>query len=220
MDDTVGRLQSLFPQEQTDLIVGCLLGDGRLEARSKGKRGYSARLRIHQSDKQEEYVFWKYEVLKDLVNIPPRKLLAWHDPKRDKNHYSWYFHTRSTMELRFWHDYFYPKRKKVVPETIIEFLTPRVLAVWAMDDGTYTNPGFNFNTHSFECGEQYFLQDALLKKFGIKTRLHLDRARLKVALDKVNTYKLVDLIRSYVIPTMQYKIEVPVSTSSMELSER
>ena len=55
MDNTVGRLQSLFPPHQFDVMIGSLLGDARLECRSKGLRyPISARLRIHQSEKQKE----------------------------------------------------------------------------------------------------------------------------------------------------------------------
>ena len=72
MDDTVGRLQSLFPSHQFDVIIGSLLGDARLECRSVGLRNpITARLRVHHGEKQKEYVFWKYEVLKDLVLKEP-----------------------------------------------------------------------------------------------------------------------------------------------------
>ena len=57
----MGRLKSLIPYDQFQLILGSLLGDARLECRSKSIRAkHTARLRIHQSDKQKDYVFWKY----------------------------------------------------------------------------------------------------------------------------------------------------------------
>ena len=45
MANTVGR-QFYISQFQREVIIGCLLGDGRLECRSKEG---SARLRIHYS---------------------------------------------------------------------------------------------------------------------------------------------------------------------------
>src|SRR3989344_1726418 len=67
MDDIVGRLQSAFPSHQLDVIIGSLLGDARLECRSKGIRAsYTARLRVHHGEKQKDYVNWKYQTLKDL----------------------------------------------------------------------------------------------------------------------------------------------------------
>ena len=59
MDNIVGRLKSLFPEDQLQLILGSLLGDARLECRSKSIRAkHTARLRIHQSDRQKDYVFY------------------------------------------------------------------------------------------------------------------------------------------------------------------
>lgn len=56
MDDIVGRLQSSFPSRQLDVIIGSLLGDARLECRSKGIRALdvTARFRVHHGEKQED----------------------------------------------------------------------------------------------------------------------------------------------------------------------
>lgn len=213
MDNSVGRLQFCFPQEQINVIVGTLLGDGRLEERSRGVRSYTARLRIHHGEDQKDYVLWKYEILKNLVSRGPCKIV-WVNPKRNLRETSWYFHTRSTREFRFFHEIFYRDRRKVVPQKIEKLLTPQTLAVWAMDDGAYASPYFNFNTHSFEAEEQHLLQRTLLQKFGIETRLHRDRHQWKIAVQRESVSKLIKLIYPFVIPTMRYKIEVPVSTES------
>lgn len=89
MGNTVGR-QSFISQFQKEVIIGCLLGDGRLECQSKEG---SARLRIHHGWKQKTLIFWKYRVLKNLVSTPPRKIVCWKNPKDNKDYYSWYFHT-------------------------------------------------------------------------------------------------------------------------------
>jgi hypothetical protein len=79
----VGRLKSLIPSDQFQLIIGSLMGDARLECRSKSIRAkHTARLRIHQSDKQKDYVFWKYQILKNLVIRGPRFTKVWHDKKK------------------------------------------------------------------------------------------------------------------------------------------
>src|SRR3989344_3230513 len=93
MDNIVGRLQSSFPSHQLDVIIGSLLGDARLECRSKGIRAsYTARFRVHHGEKQKEYVWWKYEILKDLVSKEPRKISSI-NKKRNLKEVSWYFHT-------------------------------------------------------------------------------------------------------------------------------
>ena len=102
MDNIVGRLQSYFSPHQFDVIIGSLFGDARLECRSIGLRyPVTARLRMHHGEKQKDYVFWKYEILKDLVIRGPREI-SWANPKRDIHEVSWYFHTKSLKDLDAW----------------------------------------------------------------------------------------------------------------------
>ena len=211
MDNTVGRLQSYFPQKELEVIVGTLLGDGRLEERSKGIKSYTARLRVHHNEKQKEYVWWKYRMLKNYVLQRPREII-WVNSKRNLREVSWYFHTRSLSEFRLLHECFYGNGSKIVPEKINQLLTPRSMAVWAMDDGTFTGFGFNFNTHSFSIENQNRLRGVIRQKFEIETKLHKDRSQWKIAVNAENFPKLRNLIKPFLIPTMLYKIGVPVST--------
>ena len=78
MGNIVGR-QNNISKLQKQIIVGCLLGDGRLECRSKNG---SFRLRIHHGRKQKDYLFWKYRILKNIVSCGPKEII-WQDKKRD-----------------------------------------------------------------------------------------------------------------------------------------
>lgn len=57
-------------QRQKELIIGTLLGDGNM--RLPG-RNINANLIIAHSANQKAYVYWKYEILKNLVLTPPRR---------------------------------------------------------------------------------------------------------------------------------------------------
>ena len=207
MDNIVGRLQSIFPHDQLQLILGSLLGDARLECRSKSMRAkHTARLRIHQSDKQKDYVFWKYEKLKDLVIKGPRFTKVWHDLKRNKDHYSWYFHTQSNEALGELHKLFYQNNTKVVPKDLIEILDPLGFAVWYMDDGSNNGSNITLNTHCFSNEEQNIVQDLFYNKFRIKTSIVKDRSKFKIAIGCHELPKFMDIVQSYVIPSMSYKI--------------
>ena len=77
MGNIVGRLQSELSPLQVEVIIGSVLGDARLECRSAGVRyPTSARVRVHQSDVQKEYVFWKYKVLENLCLKEPRRVMV------------------------------------------------------------------------------------------------------------------------------------------------
>ncbi len=210
MDNTVGRLQSCFSQDQIDLIIGSLLGDARLECRSIGIRHpISARLRIHQSDKQKEYVFWKYSLLKDFVVSPPRKVMAWHDPQRNKDHYSWYFHTKTLEELGELHSWFYQDKIKVFPEGIFDVFTSRMLAIWFMDDGANTDQSFTLSTHCFSKEEQGRIVKLLKERFDISATIVKDRTKLKIGIGRKEYKKFIQIVEPFVIPSMNYKIAYP-----------
>ena len=222
MDNIVGRLQKVFSQQQIDLMIGSLLGDARLECRSNGIRyPISARLRIHQSDKQKEYVFWKYSILRDLVLKEPRRIKTWHDPKRDKDHYSWYFHTKTLRELGDLHHCFYKNKIKILPENVFSFVTPAALATWFMDDGSNTGNGFTISTHCFETRDQLRVIDFLKKQYNILATVVKDRNKFKISIGSHEYQKLVNVIEPFIIPSMKYKICNPrndlVCESKLEL---
>ena len=207
MDNIVGRLQSLFP-EQFDVIVGSLLGDARLECRSVGARSeITARLRIHHGEKQEEYVWWKYEQLKSFVKTPPKEV-TWVNPKRDLTEISWYFHTRSIREFGILYQYFYD-RAKILPLYIEDMLSPQVLAVWFMDDGARTDSGGTLSTHSFIKEDQKRILAFLKERHGIQVSIVKDRTKWKIALNHLAFAQLVSIIRPFIVPSMMYKIANP-----------
>ena len=207
MDNIVGRLQSFLSPHQFDVILGSLLGDARLECRSMGKRyPISARLRIHQSEKQKEYVFWKYEQLKNLVITGPRRIKAGHDKKRHTDWFSWYFHTKTLEELGVFHHWFYNDGIKTLPLDVFKFLTPRALAVWFMDDGSNTKESYTINTHCFSIQEQNRIIAFLNQAYGIDATLVKDRNKFKIRIGKSEYQKLDTIIQPFIIPSMIYKI--------------
>lgn len=207
LGNIVGRLQNLFPSAQFDLIIGSLLGDGCLECRSKGKKHpISARLRIQQSEKQKEYVFWKYQQLKNLVLTKPRRIKAWYDKKRNKKHYSWYFHTKTLPAFGIFYKAFYKKKIKIIPKEIEKFLTPRAIAIWFMDDGSNTNLSYTLSTHCFKKIEQKRIIKILKDKYSIQATIVKDRSKFKIAIGRHEYQKFNCLIKPFIIPTMNYKI--------------
>jgi len=216
MNNTVGRLRSLFPSHQLDVIIGSLLGDARLECRSIGVRSpITARFRVHHGFKQKRYVFWKYEVLKDLTLKEPRES-SWVNPKRDLHEISWYFHTKSTEDLGFLHSLFYKDGVKIFPEEVFELLNPNVLAVWFMDDGSHNGTGLTINTHGFSMEEQLKIVEYLNENHKIHSHLVKDRSKFKIAIGMHDMDKFIDVIKPYVIPTMNYKIVYPRNDLSVK----
>lgn len=205
----MGRLQSAFSAHQIDVLIGSLLGDARLECRSIGIRSpVTARFRVHHGLKQKEYVLWKYNVLREIVNKEPSEI-SWDNPKRGLREISWYFHTKSLKELGFLYHYFYKNGTKILPHGIFNFLNPRILAIWFMDDGSNTKESFTLSTHGFSKGDNERIVEFLRKSFKINATIVKDRTKLKISIGRYDFQKFIAIVEPHIIPSMIYKIANP-----------
>ncbi len=123
----------------------------------------------------------------------------------------WRFVTRIHPHLEeMWH-VFYRNGSKQVPENVSDLLTtPKVLAVWFMDDGTCDRRQGTilFETQSFPRSQIECLQDCLQRNFGIIGSIHrsgIGRG-LRMYLPVEESMRLAEIISPYVLPEMRYKL--------------
>lgn len=193
-------------EKQREFIVGCLLGDGRLECRSLRK---TARLRIHHADSQKDYLFWKFNFLKDITSFKPKRH-EYLDKRFLTKVVSWYFHTKTLSFLGRIYLLFYKNGKKVLPENLEKLLTPFSLAIWIMDDGCLSKQTLILNTQSFTREEQEKLVEILKRKYFVEVRIHKDRNNFRLYFPKESTKKILSIIRPYLIGSKF----IPVVTDS------
>ena len=195
---------------QQSVLIGSLLGDARLECRSKSG---SARLRIHHAERQRDLVMWKYQVFQDLAARPPWST-DWLDKRNGKTYRSWFFHTKTTLIFREWHQLFYPSPKKVIPQGLKQMLDPLALATWFMDDGCFQDSCIILNTQSFSVVEQKCLSQIFCEKYGVLPTLQKDRKNYRLYFGKKKKQIIENIIRPHVLESF-YKT-IPVTTSSKE----
>ncbi len=176
---------------------------------------------MHHGEKQKEYVFWKYEILKNLVLKGPKEIV-WDNPKRNLHEISWYFHTKSFEEFGILQRCFYKNGAKIIPEEIFDALTPQMMAMWFMDDGSNTGEGFTLNTHGFSLEEQARIIGYLKYHYGICATIVKDRTKFKIGIGKYYRERFASIVRPFIIPSMMYKIVNPrndltVSTGRSEI---
>ena len=185
---------------QRSIIIGTVLGDGSLiETFSKN----NLRLQIEHCIAQKEYVFWKYEMLKDLILTPPTYI---------ETNRSWRFRTISHPEITQIGRLFYQDRRKIIPKILDKILTPIGLAVWFMDDGTryHRNGTYTINTQCFTKKEQVNLMKILRLKFDISaTSLHRDKSKWRLYIQKEASERFKEIIKPFISPSMAYKIGEP-----------
>lgn len=201
MGNIVGSLSYITPRQE-EILIGTLLGDGRLECRSKTG---SARLRIHHGEKQKEFVFWKYLEFKNFVLSKPRRIKS--GKVNTNNLYSWYFHTKTFSDFGIMHNKFYFEGKKVLPFNLQNLLTPLSLAVWYMDDGCLSRDSIILNTQNFSYVENMRIVEVLYNCFKISSGIHKDRDEYRIGIRKDSMDRFLSIVEPNVINSLKYKIK-------------
>lgn len=181
---------------QLDIVVGSVLGDGYLECGS----GRGVRLRIKHSLAQEEYLDYKKRELPQLFQAPPRFIEQF---RFGRALFAKEYVGIAHPGLSKVYEAFYLAKMKYVPDNIASLLSPLVVAIWYMDDGTFSiNKSahtLRFCTHCFSQEENNLLAAALKERFSIE--MHVHRCRDKFVLQSgcwATKDKLFSLIEPYV----------------------
>jgi len=162
------------------------------------------RMGIRHSVDQKEYVQWLYEILKPLVLTPPQYY--------ERTRSTW-FRTISHPELSKWQKIFYRDKKKIVPETIAQYLLhPVTMAVWFMDDGNVARQkgddtcGYHLNTQSFTVVENELLQATLKSVWNIECTLQKNNGYTRLYILKRSAKRFRSIVESYIISELAYKL--------------
>ena len=202
--------------KQKALIIGSLLGDGTMRL---GKGARNVNFKIEHGLMQKDYVEWKYQILKPFVFTEP-KISYRYNENGDRYAKSWWFRTirhpiLTQIYKKFYKGEKYRNGRKIVPLEIEEKIDPFALAVWIMDDGSYSKGRIDISTYSFSLKEINTLQESIEKVFGIGSNYYRDRDKgLRMYFNQEDTKKLIEVIHPYIIPSMTYKIGFrnPVTT--------
>jgi len=184
---------------QREVVIGSLLGDGCLVANSWGK---NYRLKMQQCDKQKEYLFWKYKILKEFVLSPPTY---------QKHTKSWQFRTISHPEFTKLRNEFYPDGRKVIPDAINDVLkSPLSIAIWYMDDGALhtRKDTFILNTQSFSREDNGKLQKCLKDNFNISANLNRDKVYWRIYVQKNSAKHFENMVKEHIAALMSEKLLV------------
>jgi hypothetical protein len=206
---------------QKEVLIGTLLGDASFSL-SNGTPKYC--LKFEQGKQHEAYVYHLFHIFKPIVGTGPsertinrRKV----QEGTEKPRFAVWFRTYQFTPLIFYYNLFYeqtfdptnPKfvisKKKIVPKNIGKFLTPRAIAYWFMDDGSYedqSNRTYLLNTQGFTVKESQMLCDILLEKYGIEANTNYDGRFKRIRILTASAPIFLELIKGYVIPAFHYKL--------------
>jgi hypothetical protein len=186
------------------VIFGSLLGNAYANKRSID----GIRICYRQSIIHEKYLNWLYLFFLEkgyVSNLKPRKYKR---IIKEKTYFGYEFNTFTFKSFNWIHNSFYLKGIKILPKFIILniYLTPLALAVWIMNDGTFVKSGVRISTYNFTFQEHENLVYFFKIKYNIDCTIQkLDnRYCLYIKVNSLNN--LQNLVKSYIIPSMQYKI--------------
>ena len=146
-----------IPEEDLEIIRGCLLGDACLILQTDGFH----RMSICHSNKQFEYLNWKRTLLPSIFicNEPP------------KNSVQSSIHSISHKDLTEIYGSLYRNKRKIITRRYLDLLTPTSLLFWFLDDGTRikaSGNAFIICSDSFSISENRAIAKWFWQSFKIK----------------------------------------------------
>jgi len=201
--------QQRLGEQQLQLILGSLMGDGNLSPNRRGRFG--TRFRMGHGAKQAAYLDWKVSLLGNILH------------SRTVNAKGAVFADFTPLpelsELR--EAVYFGDGKKHLTWDYLKSLTPLALAVWYMDDGCFTHrsKGVQERTaggtgrieivvDAMSPGSRDRLTRYMRDTYGLDIKLRFRGTRKQSALifSTAASEKFQKLIAPYVHPSMEYKL--------------
>lgn len=184
-------------QEQKEIIIGILLGDGYIQKKSENG---NAMIQFNQGYIHLKYILYIAQSFSPIMTHFPLLIKA-----RDGSFYL-KLSTRSLKCLNPIYDLFITEKKKTIRSELEKHLSPRSLAYWAMDDGSLSESGFYFNTMSFSLEENILLQKMLNRKFNLESNIHKHKDKYKIYIRASSMAMFRFIVYPYLLESFYYKL--------------
>lgn len=183
INNTIGVIKSDFWTQSCNkylkmefinqVINGYIMSDGYVSLLGS--------LCVHHSSKQEKFVEWLYEVLREYRTDHPIVKLERLHSRTNKVYSSSRFNTKNNMkEYRdLWYKSYLDESgkvcyRKILPDSIESFFGPVFITLWFAGDGTkiLSHRGAKFEVTCFTAMERIRLQKLFKSKFDIETSIN------------------------------------------------
>ncbi len=207
-DRVMQSVRHRLSAQQWQVLLGGLMGDSALSAT---KSGHAARLRWGHGVKQEAYGDWKKSLFGNVEVCKSRN-------QKDAVFYD-VTPLPELAELR--RVIYMGDGKKTITSEYLKALTPLALAVWFMDDGTFTTRSKGVQTRTqggsgrvqicveaFSEGSRQRMVEYLHETHGFDVSLRLAGARQMavITFSTASSARFLELVAPYVHPSMDYKL--------------
>lgn len=187
------NLELHLTTKQLHVVLGSILGDAYIHPKGK--------ICFEQANSQKEYLFWKHSLLKS-ISYPKVSLVKRYDKRTKKTTISWRFYLR--QYFRPLRKAFYNNKKKVIPMAIEPWVSPLLLAVWYMDDGSLSRRRYPLlMTECYTLDDLKIIQKILAQRYNLKLSITPKR-RLRVSPHSRD--KFFSLVRPHIHESLTYKL--------------
>jgi recombination protein RecA len=200
----------LLSDQQFQVVLGSLMGDGNLSPNRRDRNG--VRFRLGHGAKQVEYLQWKTALMGNIRHAVLRE---------NAKGASFVDFTPLAELAELQRAVYLGDGKKFFSEEYLKALTPLALAIWYMDDGSFSlrSKGMQVRTaggsgrieicvEAMTEGTRMRLRDYLHDTHGLDVRLRSAGSVGKAVLvfSTAATVKFQELVAPYMAPSMEYKL--------------
>jgi recombination protein RecA len=195
--------------QQFQVVLGSLLGDGNLSPNRRDRNG--VRLRLGHAARQHDYLDWKVSLLDNIA----------HSTRVDARGAKFVDFTPLPELGELQKAVYFGDGKKHISEEFLKALTPLALAIWYMDDGSFSlrSEGLQRRTaggsgrieicvEAMSEGSRTRLRDYLRDSHGLDVRLRLAGRRRKAVLvfSTEASARFQEIVAPFVHSSMYYKL--------------
>lgn len=212
--------QKKLSQEEKGLLVAICLGDGHLH--KPHPKTKSVQLEIGHSVKQLDYCTYKRDLVHDILGKESRvPKVSIRNVKIKGKEYETCRFVKTCDYFFVLRNLLYPNGRKVITREILDMLSPKGLAIWYMDDGSCYFKDSPIDGHSicidlristdcFTSEEHDIMVEYFREVWNINFYKFYSKSRDVYCLraNKEAALKFIELIKSYIIPSMKYKINL------------
>jgi hypothetical protein len=200
-----------------ELQVAMAIGDGYLDHLNKKE---NSSLVVRHSSHQEEYSKWKYQLDNLFWRYEPR---VYQNSINGKKFSGFKLQSKNSSDLGVLRTQLYPNNKKYISRDILEILDPQGLAIWYMDDGCVDRPLdknsmgiLNTYCNSPDAQEELIIQLYFKEKWNIRCNINKGHGRYRIRFPHEEFCKFVEIIKPYIIPSLNYKIDTTIRLKRSE----
>jgi len=192
-----------IPSDLKEILVGLILGDLHGRFRYGRTRFVFKQGLIHQ-----DYIYHLYELFSKYCPSAPKLQESLPDIRTGKIYSTITFSTYTLPCFNELYNLFYLNRIKVIPKNIGDLLTPRSLAYWIADDGSWNkvNKYVSLSTDSFRLEEVELLIEVLNAKFNLSCYKCKNGPGYKIIIPSYSISVLREMLLPHMPPMMIYKI--------------